>query len=177
MYLYEITNTVTPDVYVGIARKSVRSRWAAHKSAAKKYNWPLYSAMNKYGADKFKLTIIGNFSTEADLLAAERERVAFHRKHNRCLNILDGGESYFPIKNKEAWKEKLKEKRAGRTPALGMKHSEENKKLFSECGKKRWDIHGRYPDISNLSFSEAHKKYGISKTHYYRKRNMRSEHV
>jgi hypothetical protein len=67
----------------------------------------------------------------------------------------------------------LKEKRKGRKPALGMKHTEDNKKKFGEFGKMRWDIYGRYPDdVINYSFNEAKEKYGISKTHYYRLRKL-----
>lgn len=176
MYLYEIVNTETPDVYVGIARKSIRSRWAAHKAASKKYNWAVYALMRQHGIDKFSCVEIARFENEQELLAAEKDRILFRRKEGNCLNVLDGGEPYFPIKDKEQWKAKLREKRKGRKPALGMKHSEENKKFFSECSKKRWDTHGRYPDVSTLSFKEAKEKLGISKTHYYRlKRGKNSE--
>ena len=54
-----------------------------------------------------------------------------------------------------------------------MKHTEENKKKFGEFGKLRWDKYGRYPDtVVNLSFIEANKQHGISKTHYYRLRKL-----
>ena len=131
--------------------------------------------MKLIGIEKFSIHEISRHDNEESLLAAEKEKIAFYREKGICLNILDGGTSYFPIKDKEAWKTKLKEKRKGKTPALGMKHSEENKEFFSVCGKLRWDIHGRYPDTSSLSFKDAKAKYGISKTHYYRKRRESSE--
>lgn len=177
MYLYEIVNTETPDVYVGIARRSIRARWAAHKAASKKYNWPLYSAIREHGHDKFRCVVVAEYDSEKDLLAAEKDRIALRRSQGICLNILDGGESYFPIKDVEQWKEKLRKKRAGRKPAMGMRHTEENRILFSECSKKRWDACGRYPDVSSLSFKEAKEKYGISKTHYYRLRRAKSSEL
>ena len=48
-----------------------------------------------------------------------------------------------------------------------MKHTEENKKFFSECTKRRILL---YPNLSvtKLSFKEAKEQFEISKTHYYR---------
>jgi hypothetical protein len=60
----------------------------------------------------------------------------------------------------------LSQARQGRTPALGMKHSDENKRYFSECSKRR---EPKYPkQVTEIPFKEASEKYGISKTHYYR---------
>ena len=180
MYLYEIRNKINSKVYTGIARKSVVSRWNSHKWAHSRYKTPLYDAMKVLGFDKFYLEVVCSFNTEQELLDAEKEQVAYYKHLNLSYNVLDGGESYFPIVDKEAWKKKLSDARQGRTPALGMKHTEENKKRFSMFGKKRWDLYGRYPDyITHMSFSEASKKYGISKTHYYRlrKRNTSNESV
>ena len=52
-----------------------------------------------------------------------------------------------------------------------MKHTEENKKLFSEVSNKYWDEHRLYTVeqiVSAGSFKKAQELYGISKTHYYR---------
>ena len=175
MYLYEIRNTVNNAVYVGITRKDIPRRWCAHKSAANRgVKSILYDAMRKIGIDKFTISVVAEFTLESDLLQAEKDLIQYHRSHSeKCYNILDGGESYFPIKDWEAHKLKLKAARAGRKPALGMKHSEENKKRFGEFGKLRWDKYGRYPDdVVKYSFREASKLFGISKTHYYRLRKL-----
>lgn len=176
MKLYEIVNSINDAVYVGITRNSDhRYRWRSHKFAVKRGDiTPLYCMMRKYGTDKFKMVVLKAFPTESDLLQAEHELISLYRNTSRnCLNILNGGESYFPIRDKQAWSKKLKEARKGRTPAKGMKHSDENKKIFSECGKRRWDICGRYSlDIINMSFKEANKLHGISRTHYYRLRKL-----
>jgi group I intron endonuclease len=175
MYLYEIRNTVNNAVYVGITRSSVERRWYAHRSAAKRgVKSILYDAMRSLGIDKFYIQIVKQFDKEGDLLNAEKEAITFYRgSEAKCYNILDGGEAYFPIKDWEEHKVKLRKARAGRKPSLGMKHSEENKKLFSEHGKRRWDIYGRYPDnIIELRFIDAQKQYGISKTHFYRLRKL-----
>ena len=175
MILYEIRNDINNKVYVGITRRNtLKARWACHKHSAKSNtDTPLYRAMRKYGIDQFYIKEIKRLATEQELLLAEKDLIAFYRQQSNCYNILDGGESYFPITDKEAWKNKLKEKRKGKKPALGMKHTEENKKLFSLCGKARWDKYGRYPDnVTDLGFTKANKKYGISKTHYYRLKKL-----
>ena len=171
MKLYEITNSCNNAVYVGITRSTLASRYRAHKSSAKRgVMTPLYCTIRKYGFENFKITLISEFQHEADLLQAERELIkAYRESATPCLNVLDGGEAYFPIKDWELHKAKLRKARAGRKPALGMKHTEENKQVFSLAGKLRWDIYGRYPaDVVDYSFKEAHAKFEISKTHYYR---------
>ena len=174
MILYEIRNTVNDSVYVGITRSKLDQRWRSHKHSSKSVMTPLYCMMRKYGFDKFYITQISVFQKEIELLEAEKHLISQYRQSSiRCLNILDGGESYFPIYDMEAHKRNLCEKRKGRKPALGMKHTEENKKLFSMYGKKRWDKYGRYPqEVINYSFKEANLKYKISKTHYYRIKNL-----
>ncbi len=175
MKLYEIRNSINDAVYVGITRTSLEARYRAHKHSAKRgVVTPLYSLIRKYGFENFRIVLISEFQHETDLLAAEKALIQAYRiSGSRCLNILDGGESYFPIKDWEAQKAKLRKARAGRKPALGMKHSDENKKLFSECGKRRWDMYGRYPsNVTDLSFKDAKVKYGISKTHYYRLKKL-----
>lgn len=167
--LYEIRNTINTTVYVGITRSSIKQRWSSHKWAAKVGISPLYLAMRKHGIENFSIHLIAEFGEESKLQLAERTRIQQQRAQTSCYNVLDGGESYFPIKDKVAWKEKLRAARVGRKPALGMTHSEENKKVFSECGKVRWDKYGRYPaNTMTLAFKEAKTAYGISKTHYYR---------
>lgn len=180
MYLYKITNIISGSVYIGITRRAVSQRFSAHKSAAKRgtKNSKLYDAMRKYGVNNFKIEILNSYSTEEQLLRAERNAIKSFRKSGyRDYNILDGGTSYFPIKDKEEWLRKMKVGRIGKTPALGMKHTEENKKLFSKVSREYWDSQYTYDrsEIIKLSFKEAKLKFGISKTHYYRIRNLSKE--
>jgi len=95
-------------------------------------------------------------------------------------NVHKGGEigNFLPEgERKEAWRTKLKLARVGRKPALGMKHSEENKKLFSKVSNEYWDSQEKYNSekVLSVGFSESNKLYGISKTHYYRLRKRALE--
>jgi len=174
MILYEIRNTINDKVYVGITRTSLDQRYRSHKYSSKSVMTPLCCAIRKHGINNFKMEPIGFYENTKDLEKAEFNKIAEYRKQGvELYNILDGGASYFPIKDREEWKNKLCIARKGRTPSLGMKHSEDNKKIFSECGKARWDKYGRYPDDAiTFSFREANKKYGISRTHYYRLKKL-----
>ncbi len=175
MYLYKITNTLNGNVYIGITRTLIRDRWKAHVwSARNNIKTALYDAMRSYGIENFTIEAIKQFDCEQELLQAEKDTIKYYRKLlGKTYNILDGGESYFPIKDKEVWKQKLKEKRQGRKPALGMKHSNENKQKFSEVSNAYWSTQTTFDEneIAKLSFKDAHKQFGISKTHYYRLRN------
>lgn len=47
-----------------------------------------------------------------------------------------------------------------------MKHTEENKRFFAECNKRKVPT---YPNLDfKLGFKKNNELYGISKTHYYR---------
>ena len=73
MILYEIRNSVTPDIYVGITRGTLKNRWACHKSAAKNYNYRLYYHMKSIGIENFSIHEISRYDNEESLLAAEKE--------------------------------------------------------------------------------------------------------
>lgn len=172
MFLYRILNTISPSIYIGITIGTLHKRFGEHKRAAIiGTKTPLYNSMRSKGIDKFYIELIQEFSKLKELQNAEYCLIKELRDKGEVTvyNILDGGQSYFNIVDKEAWKAKLRIKRVGRTPALGMKHSEDNKKLFGEYGKLRWDLYRRYPkEVINYSFKNANLKFGISKTHYYR---------
>lgn len=181
MYLYCITNKVSGRKYYGIS-VDYKQRWATHKSAAKhkRYKTPLYDAMNSYGVDCFELCVIDSGSPE-QMAAKETELIA---SDATCYNLHKGGHIGFDVNTKgeqaaAAWKEKLRAARAGKKPALGMKHSQETKDLCGYYGKLRWDLYGRYPkEVTTYSFAVAKEKFGISKTHYYRlKRHSSNEAV
>lgn len=173
MFLYTIRNKVSGRLYYGIT-VSPKHRWAQHKFYARTGSkTPLYDAMRSYGEEQFSMEVIEEGSAghiaqrEIDLIATNPE----------SYNLHQGGHIGFDVRTKgadatEEWKAKLRTGRAGATPALGMQHTEETKKLCGEYGKLRWDIYGRYPveDILALRCCDAMRKYGISKTHYYRLR-------
>jgi len=132
--------------------------------------------MNKYGVEFFRISALSECTWE-QACELEKQLIA---TGEYSYNIAVGGEGGYvvPDEKKEEWKNKLSSARKGRKPALGMSHTEENKKLFSEVSKKYWSTQDTYnaEEVIALTFKEAHTKYGISKTHYYRlKRSLFSE--
>lgn len=169
--LYKITSSKTDGIYIGITKNFLRVRFASHKySASSGKKTPLYDAIRKYGFGSFSITLIAQFETKEECCVAEIELIAVYRKSGRrTYNLANGGEGGYvvPDEKRPEWIAKLKEARIGRTPSLGMKHTEENRRFFSKCTKRRVRL---YPnlDVTKVGFREANKEFGISRTHYYR---------
>lgn len=173
-YLYYIVSSKTSYLYIGITN-NMKRRFACHRHAAKSgKSSRLYNTMRKYGIDNFFMVLVESFDTKEDCQKAEIAKITFARENGwKILNVADGGEGGYVVPDhlKGEWKAKLSRAQSNRIkqPALGMKHTDETKKLCGEFGKKRWDIYGRYPvEVTQYAFKEAKDKYNISKTHYYR---------
>lgn len=168
-YLYYIVSEKTSYFYIGITN-NLQRRFACHKHSANSgKKSPLYNCMRKHGVENFLIVLVNEFETKEQAQQAEIKEISDARtKQWKILNLADGGEGGYvvPEHRKDEWKAKLSKARQGRKPSLGMKHSKENKKFFSECAKRKIL---RYPNIDfSLGFSKNNKLYGISKTHYYR---------
>ena len=172
MYVYLITNEISNGVYVGITRTSLARRFSAHKNSAKSGKKSiLYDAMREYGFENFSISLLHSCKSEEELLNSEIYYISYYRELlGKTYNILDGGEAYFPIVDKDAWKSKLRSARVGKTPAKGMKHSLDNRELFKKVSQEYWNTQETYDEslVTKLPFAEANKLYRISKTHYYR---------
>jgi group I intron endonuclease len=179
-YLYVYKNKVSNVVYFGMTNNP-KQRQAAHKAAAKRGSKTYFhNALRKYGVEAFEFKIIDSFELKEDCCKAEVDIIDLAKQMDiKTYNLHLGGEGGFDIRLKgevatEEWKNKLREKRKGRTPALGMKHTEETKRICGEANKKK---EKRYPELESNwidSFIKAHRTYGISKTHYYRLRKARA---
>lgn len=60
MVIYQITNTITSDFYIGKTTQPIEKRYYKHKYNAFKLNCQtyLYRAMRKYGENNFSITIL-----------------------------------------------------------------------------------------------------------------------
>jgi predicted GIY-YIG superfamily endonuclease len=168
-YLYYIVSEKTDYIYIGITN-NIKRRFASHKHFANKNKKsPLYDCMRKHGVDNFIIVLKNTYTTLKECQEAEIKEISDCRdKKFKILNVADGGQCGYivPKENRESWIAKLKIARQCRKPSLGMKHTEENKKFFSECNKRKVLT---YPNIDfSLGFTKNNKLLGISKTHYYR---------
>ena len=170
MFLYQFKNKTSGRCYYGIA-KNPKQRNASHRHAAKFSKTPFYDAVGKYGWEGFEFTILDE-GPDDQIAQKEIELIA---NDPNCYNLHEGGHIGYDVSQSskaEEWKKKLCKAREGRQPALGMQHSEETKALCGLHGKARWDKYGRYPnEVLDYGFAESNRKFGISKTHYYRLRN------
>lgn len=169
-YLYSILSNKTDKFYLGITN-NVAKRFAAHIFCAKNGKQTLlYNSIRKYGIEHFDILVLSEHSTRNEAEQAEIYAIASARKDGyKLLNVTRGGDGGYAIPDdgRDAWIAKLKAKRVGRKPALGMKHTEENKRFFSECNKRKQP---KFPELNVLQtgYQDAHTQFGISKTHYYR---------
>jgi len=169
MYLYQYQNKVSQRKYYGITVNTKR-RNASHKWAAKTKKTPFYDAVRKYGWEGFEFSVISEGTQEEISL----EEIRLISEDTGCYNLHLGGNTGYNVSagtRAAEWKLKLRAGRAGGKPALGLKHSEETKKLCGEYSKAWWDKKGRYPkEVLDYGFTVSNKKFGISKTQYYRLR-------
>lgn len=174
-YVYLIETPLSDRYYVGQSKDYDR-RWKSHLWRAKsgKDRSPVYDWMRKYGADNFEMVLVAHFDNKED---ADNLEVNLISSSDAGLNLHPGGGGGYSMSSDprhDDWKRNLSKARVGGQPALGMSHTDENKKLFGEFGRARWDKYGRYPeDVVELKFKEANAKYGISRTQYYRIKNGR----
>lgn len=168
--LYCILNRENGKFYIGMTKNSLSYRWNGHTSSARSgKKSKLYNAIRKYGITSFTINLLREYETKEECCLAEQRVIAGLFSTNQPIyNLAKGGEGGYivPDSYKKEWKAKLSLARQGRKPALGMKHTEENKKFFSECNNRKIP---KYPlEIIDYSYQEAKEKFNISKTHYYR---------
>ncbi len=173
--VYKIVNVLDNKYYVGMTKQSLIKRFSQHKQNAKNgKDTYLYNAIRKYGSDNFEIELICECNSREECCQLEIKFIS----ENICgYNLAKGGEGGFVVQDIDTWKEKLKESRKGKTPALGLNHSEETKKKCSEASTKYWKSQETYnwEDIKNYTHKEAKEKFGISTTHYYRLKKQNGE--
>ena len=91
-YVYKIINNINEKVYIGKTYNSIEERWKEHCRDYKKRkneNRPLYSAMNKYGIECFRIELL----EETDI-PEEREKywIEYYGSFKNGYNATIGGD-------------------------------------------------------------------------------------
>ena len=99
-YIYKITNLINEKVYIGQTTTTIDHRWGQHKTYRNKRNH-LYSALDKYGIDNFKIEEISHYTrnTKEKLIQIlNKKEIYYIAKYNSTnpdfgYNISIGGNS------------------------------------------------------------------------------------
>ena len=135
MYIYQITNNVTHDCYVGKTVIGISQRFSSHKYNAKKNKSQahLYRAMRKYGIENFNVIEIDQASNIQEL---NEKEILWIKKINPRYNMTQGGDGGDNSKTIN-FIESMKKYHSNKDPKsyatygmLGKKTSEETKKLI-----------------------------------------------
>lgn len=94
-YIYKITNSLNGKMYIGKTSSTIEARWREHREDAtsrSKEHRPLYSAIQKYGADKFIVEQIEEVLN--DEIACEREAfwIEYYGSFKNGYNATKGGD-------------------------------------------------------------------------------------
>lgn len=133
--IYLIKNLVNNKVYVGHTKRfGARMKIHQSRSKNKKYNYPLYNAIRKYGIDKFEVSII-IFGIK-DLADSSKEEIKWIKEHGSVVpngyNLTEGGEGCAGYKHTDEWKRQMSLFMQGKQNALGNKHTDDWKKEASK---------------------------------------------
>jgi group I intron endonuclease len=182
MFIYEIKNTKTGQVYIGQTTQNPLMRWNQHRNRliiGTHSNYYLQTDWNNYGETVFEFSMIDNNATTLPELNYLEEY--YLNEYDYTYNIRPGG-NYTPMAEETKKKisktlsqyKKTKKHRENLSHALkGIQRSDETKKKISEIKKGR-----THSDETKIKMSKSHK--GINTWAKGRKmsveeRQMRSE--
>lgn len=132
MIIYKLTNKLNKQIYVGLTKKALSKRIAAHIGNPNSY---LGKALRKYGLDSFEVRVIDYADTYEVLQEKERYWIAkLNCKHPNGYNMTDGGDGLINPTQEVRDRIAKKVKALGDNPDFtfeGRKHSEESKRRIS----------------------------------------------
>jgi len=181
--IYQITNMLTGDFYIGSAQSFARREWQ-HRYDLKKNqhkNPHMQASWNKYGEESFVFEVIEEHLDGADIL--EVENTYLHRVvgQNNCFNVnRDAKQSRLGQKLSKESREKISKNRKGKMcgPAhyrYGQTVSEEVRAKISETQKGRPSpMKGKKMSEEGRANVAASVKRGED-SHFYGKRPTNAE--
>jgi group I intron endonuclease len=181
-YIYVIKNIENDKKYIGQTIQTLCKRWSEHKKDLKRFQnekikgaCVLYRAMNKYGLDKFYMTMIKECN-DKDLDDEETKYIAEFNSLvcNNGYNVSAGGNTNGKSKLDKETKLKIKEEKAKLGyvyPTTGVPKSEEHKEAIrqSKMGPLNPMYINRPPEDTTVSREEL--MTNLPKYMTYRKEN------
>jgi group I intron endonuclease len=134
--------------YVGFTSRGADWRWREHVKAAKSgRKLLLYSAIRKYGAEAFSLSLLERMTTEAGAKRAEQLWIKELGTFGPCgYNLTFGGEGTLGCVASDETRAKMSNTRSGK------KHTPEWRAKLAEAQRGK-----RYSPESRAKMSEAHR--------------------
>lgn len=140
-YIYKISTTASPKVYIGQTIRTIEERYQEHLNARNnkdKKTLHLYLAMNKYGIETFSIEKIDEANNQEELDKKEVYWIEYYDSINNGYNMAPGGVGTNIFKSK-----KVKEKHAKK-----MRSEEVRNKISKTMHELR----------TTVGFSEEHKR-------------------
>lgn len=161
----------TGKVYIGQTRMTLQQRIKSHYYTVNAGRMGKFqNALRKYPPEFWIWYVLQDNIPVSKLNDSEK----FYMRDvgmKSTYNIIFGGAYAARRGTAEETREKMRRARVGKKPALGMRHTTENRAYFKKVSLAYWAENRKYSrDVLTLPFREAKLKYNISKTHYYRLR-------
>ena len=151
MIIYQITNNITGDIYIGKTTQKFSKRINSHKSIAKRNKGSyIHRSINKYGFENFSFSILDdNIISENDL---NEKEIFYIEKLQPKYNLTFGGDGVSGFKQSpehiqkrtSSYKGKPLSEETKRKLSLAMKNRTSNRKgvkLSEETRKKMSESH------------------------------------
>lgn len=139
MIVYKIYNDVSDKLYIGITTKSLEQRWKWHLNKCRKgVTTHLYSAMRKYGIEKFHIVQIDSANSLDELKKKEQYYVTLFDTYKSGYNMTEGGDSN-PMdcaKSKEKHDATMRDSFTREKISKTMKEKSQQGNLFTEEHRK-----------------------------------------
>ena len=112
--VYIITNTINGKQYIGQSGRPINLRWTEH--CRRSHNYPLSNAIRKYGSDCFRLEILDQVSTKAEMDFCEAFYIKMlNTRVPNGYNLTNGGDGVSGWHQPEDVKHRLSEANKGKT--------------------------------------------------------------
>lgn len=158
--IYKIENLVNGKVYIGQTMHCVNKRMRVHRAKLKRgchHSGHLQNAFNKYGADRFKVSILENCNIE-EIDSREKFWIKYYKDQGLSYNIEDGGNyiKEIPMETRKKMSESHKGLFKGeKNPMYGKTPSRETRDKLAIATKKSWqDTKIRAKRLSNLKYGK-----------------------
>lgn len=141
--IYLITNNVNGKVYVGQTKYTIEQRFAGHIACANnlgKKHSVLHNAIKKYGSDNFKVELLEDNLTEANVDEREIFWISYYKSRNRKFgyNITEGGGGVKGYHHSDETKQKISKSTLRARDAGKIYTPERNRKIsLAQKGKKK----------------------------------------